>query len=439
MTSIARTDATGGALDPSFLAWQTSLPVDRHLIAEDIEGSRAHVARLRRAGLLTDEEADRLDAGLAAIAREAADGTLDLPTEEDVHMAVEKLLRDRLGPVADKLHTGRSRNDQVATDFALWCRRAAADLERGIEQVQQAARNLAGRHAEVPMPAYTHRQVAIGVLVPTWLDAALVLPLERDLGLLRTVRGELAACPLGAGAIAGTTLPLDTDEVARHLGFERGPDNPIDAVGSRDAAQLLTFACHRISSHISRFAADMVEFVSDGLWTLDGAIACGSSMMPHKRNPDLFELVRGHAALRLGDVAALAALLHGLGTGYHRDLQHDKEIVFRAVRGTRDALDMIALALGHVAPDEAACRRALERGDAIATDLTECLVAAGVPFRDAYRRVGRLVAEQRARGARLVDLTPEALREAGFPAEAVELLDVAEAARRRAARWSGPR
>ncbi len=435
MGSIARTDATGGDLDPSFLAWQTSLPVDRRLLAEDLEGSRAHVARLRRAGLLTDEEARTLDEGLAALAREAEAGTLELPAEEDVHMAVERLLRERLGPVADKLHTGRSRNDQVATDVALWCRRAAADLGRRIGAVHRAAAALVERHGRVAMPAYTHRQVAIGVTAELWIDAALVRPLARDADLLHGAERELGTCPLGAGAIAGTTLPLDRDRAARDLGFERGPANPLDAVGARDGAGLLVHACQRISTHLGRFAADMVEFVSDGLWHLDGAIACGSSMMPHKRNPDLFELVRGQAALRTGDLVAFATLFHGLGTGYHRDLQHDKEILFRAVDGTAGALDMVALALGHVRPDPEACRVALERGDAIATDLTEALVAAGVPFRRAYRKVGALVARQRAAGRRLVDLTPEELADEGFPPEAAECLDVVRAARRRAEIW----
>jgi len=437
VSSIARTAATGGDLDPSFFAWQTSLPFDRRLLPEDLEGSRAHVRGLLRAGLVTRDEADRLLAGLAELADEAAAGRLTLPDEEDVHMAVERCLRERLGAVADKLHTGRSRNDQVATDLALWSRRAVRALQAAIDDLLAAAERLAQRHGDVPMPAYTHRQVAIGVLAATWIDAALGRPLARDRRLLDAVLDELDECPLGAGAIAGTTLPLDREATAADLGFSRGPTNPMDAVGARDGALALVFACQRILSHLARFAADMVELCADGLWALDGAIACGSSMMPHKKNPDLFELVRGRAALGLGDLAALAALFHGLGTGYHRDLQYDKIVLFRAIDGTRDALAMITLSLGHVAPDADACRRALERGDAIATDLTELLVARGVPFREAYRRVGALVAAQRAKGARLVDLRADELTEAGFPAEAASLLDVAHAARRRAARWAG--
>ncbi len=438
MSSIARTAATGGDLDPEFLRWQTSLPVDRRLLAEDLRGSQAHVRALVEAGLLTADEGDRLEAALVALPGKVARGELQLPLEEDVHMAVEALLRQEVGPLADKLHTGRSRNDQVATDLALWTRQAARDLEEELSQMVQEVEDWKGRFGAVAVPAYTHRQVAIPVQAWLWIDAALCQGLRRDRALLSAVRSELAACPLGAGAIGGTTLPIDPRVAAEALGFTRGPENPVDVVGQRDAALTLAFVCARISLHLARFSTDVIEMVSDGMARLGGAIACGSSMMPHKRNPDLFELVRGQAALRHGELTALLATFHGLGTGYHRDLQQDKEILFRAVDGTRGSLRMVTLALEHLELDEAACRRALEEGDAVATDLTECLVAAGTPFRDAYRKVGALVASCREQGRRLVHLTPDELAAAGFPPEAHERLDVAAVAARRSARFTPP-
>jgi argininosuccinate lyase len=431
MVSIARTAATGGELDPEFLAWSTSLPIDRRLLAVDCEGSIAHVAGLRAAGLLDDAEADTLTAALRSLPDRVAAGEVTLPEEEDVHMAVEAWLREEVGDVAAKLHTGRSRNDQVATDLALWCRDAVARIEGAIDSVLAGAHAWAQRHGDVPMPTFTHRQVAIPVLARVWITGALSEGLRRDRDLLQAVRSELAASPLGAGAVAGTTLPIDPAVTAAALGFASGPRNPIDAVGSRDHTLLLSFVCARIGLHLSRFCADVVELCSDGLVRLGGAIAGGSSMMPHKRNPDLFELVRGQAALRHGELLALLTTFQGLGSGYHRDLQQDKQVIFAAVDGVLGCLRMIEIGLSHVDPVPEACLAALVDGDAVATDLCEGLVATGVPFRDAYARVGALVAQHRAAGRRLADLGPDDLEAAGIPGELVARLDAIAAAQRR--------
>ncbi len=435
MSSIARTAATGGTLDPDFLRWQTSLPVDRRLLAVDCEGSVAHVKGLVHAGLITAEEGSVLSDALTALPARVDAGEVELPLEEDIHMAVEAWLKSEVGDLAAKLHTGRSRNDQVATDLKLWCRQAVTRLRAGIEGVVEVVNRWSAGQGEVAMPAYTHRQVAIPTLARIWLDAALTRGLGRDLALLDLVATELAESPLGAGAIGGTTLPIDTSVTAAALGFERGPQNPVDAIGHRDHALTLVFACARISLHLARVSSDVVELTADGLCTLGGSIAGGSSMMPHKRNPDLFELVRGHAALRYGELVSLITVFQGLGSGYHRDLQLDKQVLFSAVDGTVDCLRMIGLGMGEVILEEDACRQALERGDAVATDLTEALVANGMAFRVAYRKVGALVAEQRAAGKRLVDLTADELLAAGFPAGSQGLLDVGESARRRAARF----
>jgi len=432
VTRIARTAATGGDLDPDFLAWSSSFPIDRRLLPQDCEGSIAHVQGLCRAGLLSADEADVLVAALRTLPAEVAAGDVVLPDdEEDVHMAVESQLARTLGAVVAKLHTGRSRNDQVATDLKLWARAAVAAIEDGIDRVLAAAAMWCESHGEVAMPAYTHRQVAIPVLARTWIGGALVEPLRRDRRLLLVVADELAESPLGAGAIAGTTLPIDAAQTASALGFAHGPRNPIDAVGGRDHALLLAFACARIGMHLARFSTDVVELASDGLVRLGGAIAGGSSMMPHKRNPDLFELVRGEAALRHGELSGLMSLMQGLGTGYHRDLQHDKTLLFASVDGVTGCLSMIALGLHHFDLEPEACREALVEGDAVATDLCEALVAGGVPFRDAYGRIGALVSSMRGQRRRLASLTAADLDAAGLDRALLERLDPVVAARRR--------
>lgn len=435
MTSIARTQATGGSLDPEFLAWQSSLPIDRRLLDVDVTGSVAHVEGLVAGGLLTREEGDELQAALSSLPGKLARGEVELPAEEDVHMAVEAWLQTAVGPLADKLHTGRSRNDQVATDLKLWTRSALADLIDALARLELAIAAWIERHGQTPMPAYTHRQVAIPVLARLWIGAALSEPLARDRRLLAVVEDEIADSPLGAGAIGGNTLPIDPWIPARELDFRSPPRNPVDAVGSRDHTLTLAFACARISQHLGRFCADVVELASDGLVSLGGAVACGSSMMPHKRNPDLFELVRGQAALRQGELVALLGMFQGLGTGYHRDLQQDKQLIFASVDGTLACLKMIALGLEHLDLVADRCVEALERGDAIATDLTEHLVSLGVPFRSAYRQIGALVAAQRSKGARLVDLAAADLEAAGLPLSILDHLDVRTSASSRAARY----
>lgn len=434
--SIARTAATGGALDPEFLAWSTSLPIDARLLAQDCEGSIAHVEGLRAGGIVSASEAEILTEALQSLPGKVDRGEVKLRAdEEDVHMAVESWLREEVGDVAAKLHTGRSRNDQVAVDLKLWCRDACVRLEAQLGAVLEAAAQWGKRHGDVVLPTYTHRQVAIPAVARLWIDGALRLPLGRDLALLPAVAAELAESPLGAGAIGGTTLPIDTAVTAKALGFSCGPANPLDAIGQRDHATTLLFVCARIGGHLARFCSDMVELCSDGLMKLGGPIAGGSSMMPHKRNPDLFELVRGQSALRQGELVALMSTFAGLGSGYHRDLQQDKQLIFASVDGTLSSLRMIEIALGHVDPVPEKCMAALVQGDAVATDLCEGLVAGGMAFRDAYRAVGSLVVAQRGAGKRLAELTAADLTAAGLDPALTARLDPKDAAHRRADRF----
>lgn len=437
MSNIARTKATGGTLDPDFLRWQTSLPVDRVLLREDVRGSLAHLKVLAAAGLISGEEHDLMASALTGLPERVESGAVQLPLEEDVHMSVETWLRSEVGEVADKLHTGRSRNDQVVTDFMLWCREARANLVAAVEDVREGVLEWQARHAEVVMPAYTHRQVALSVPATMWIDACLDAPAARDLRLLTTtVAEELEACPLGAGAIAGTTLDTDRRIAAQELEFARAHDNPIDAVGDRDYALSLCFAAARIALHYSRFCADVIELVGAGLARLGGAVACGSSMMPHKRNPDLFELVRADSARRQADLQALMSTIQGLGTGYHRDFQQDKTIVFGCVQAVIADARMVRLGLRHLDLEPDACLEALRKGDAVATDMCEHLVALGTPFRQAYGIVGALVAAQREAGRRLTDLEAADLEAHGLPLALLEDLDPQRSAARRAARYA---
>lgn len=435
MTAIARTAATGGTLDPDFLRWQTSLPIDIRLLKVDCRGSVAHVRGQLAAGLLSENEAETLVAALTRLPELVASGGVTLPDEEDIHMAIESWLHQEVGPLASKLHAGRSRNDQVATDLKLWSRVAVEDVRQAVAGVRHAVEQWTSDYGDLAMPAYTHRQVAVPILARLWVDAALTTPLARDVALLDAVDAELATSPLGAGAIGGTTLPLDPQVTTADLGFSRPHRNPIDAVGQRDHALTLAFVCTRIGLHLARFSTDVVELCADGLAKLTGKVACGSSMMPHKRNPDLFELVRGQAALRQGELTALLTMFHGLGSGYHRDLQQDKQVLFAAVDGVISCLEMIALGLREMSLEPAACIEALRRGDAIATDLAEALVTSGMAFRDAYQCVGRLVVRQRNAGKRLVDLDQSDLRAEDLPQMLLEHLDVKRSAETRAARY----
>jgi argininosuccinate lyase len=402
------------------------------LLEVDVRGSIAHVESLMAAKLLTPAEGNELICALKDLPGRVEKGDAELPHEEDVHMAIEAWLLGEVGDVAKKLHTGRSRNDQVATDLKLWVRSAVAKLDAALELVLDRVDEWTEKNGDVAMPAFTHRQVAIPALARIWIDAALGQSLERDRALLDAVREEIQSSPLGAGAIGGNTLNIDASLSAQLLGFDSPPDNPIDAVGERDHALTLAFCCSRIGLHLNRFCSDMVELASDGMVLLGGSIACGSSMMPHKKNPDLFELVRGQAALRHGELLSLLTTFQGLGSGYHRDLQQDKTILFSSVDGTLACLKMIALALRNFELDPDACMQALRDGDAVATDLTEALVATGVPFREAYQSIGALVATQRERGRRLVDLDAEALAGAGLPVALLDYLDPEASAHRRA-------
>jgi argininosuccinate lyase len=367
---------------------------DRKLAQQDLDGSIAHARMLGRQGIVAKEESEKLVEGLEQIRRELAEGVLALDPElEDIHMNVERRLYQLVGPVAGKLHSGRSRNDQVATDFALWMREEIVAVRRDLHELRRTLVSRAEREIDVILPGYTHLQRAQPVrLSHHWL--AHYEALLRDDGRLRDARARTGASPLGSGALAGTTLPLDREGVAAELGFERPSSNSLDAVASRDAALELMAALAICMVHLSRLCEELVLWSSSefGFVELDDAFATGSSLMPQKKNPDVAELVRGKSGRVIGDLVSLLVTLKGLPLSYNRDMQEDKEPVFDAVKTVKASLSILADTLRTLRVNAEAMARAASDPMLLATDLAEHLVERGVPFREAHDIIGHLVA-----------------------------------------------
>lgn len=403
MSAIARTRATGdeGMLG-ELLAWSSSLAVDRSLVREDLVGSAAHVTMLARTGIVPAHEGRVLREALRALYDEATAGTLVLPDgEEDVHMAVEAELGRRAGAAAARLHTARSRNDQVALDLRLHVRDRGAALLREVATLLTALAERAAREKDTLLPAYTHRQraqpVSAAFLVCAW---GVGLARAADTVAFALDRLEM---PLGSGACSGTSLPIDRALVARLFAPWEPTRNALHTVGDRDFALDWTWAAARVVLALGRAAADLVDFSTSefALVKLGGAIAAGSSMMPQKKNPDVFELVRGKGARAAANVVALLTLMKGLASGYNRDQQEDRLALLEAGPLAIGCARVMQLALPHVTFDAARGEQALGEGFTQATDLAEALVRKGIPFREAYKAVGKLVADAVERGAPL--------------------------------------
>jgi argininosuccinate lyase len=371
-----------------------SLPVDRRMWREDIRGSRAWAKALGAAGVLSEAEATALDAGLAQVAaRLGAWGEADWESapDEDIHSLVERLLYEEAGAVAGKLHTGRSRNDQVATDARLWAMGAAERLDALLAELQRALVEQAARHLETVMPSYTHLQRAQPVSAAHWLLSH-AWPLARDRDRLADAGDRLAVLPLGSGAIAGCPFPVDRTLLQETLGFAAVSPNSIDAVADRDWAAELLFVIAMVGTHLSRLGEDLILFASSefGFVQLSDRYSTGSSLMPQKRNPDAMELARGKAGRLIGELVALLTTLKGLPSGYNKDLQDDKTALFSAF----DTLEALLPAVtGTVREMEIRTERCAAAVDSamLATDLADFLVKRGVPFREAHEMVGRLV------------------------------------------------
>jgi len=385
-----------------------SIGFDRRLYAQDIAASKAHAAMLVRQGIIGQEDgraiADGLDKILAEI--EAGDFAFSAALE-DIHMNVEARLRTLIGDAAGRLHTARSRNDQVATDFRLWVRDATDGIDLALRDLVAALLDLAEKHSATIMPGYTHLQAAQPITFGHHLMAYVEM-FGRDIGRFADARKRLNESPLGAAALAGTSFPIDRQMTAKALGFDRPMANSVDAVSDRDFALEFLMAATVSAIHLSRFAEEIVLWVSDGFRfvALTDAFTTGSSIMPQKRNPDAAELVRGKAGRILGAMVSLATMLKGLPLAYGKDMQEDKEPVFEAA----DALSLtIAATAGMVrdmTPNEAAMRRATDAGFITATDLADWLVReAGLPFRDAHHATGQIVALAEKKGCGLAQLS----------------------------------
>lgn len=420
-----------------------SLPFDQRLYAQDIRGSRAYALALAEAGVIAGAEAEALVAGLERVEAEFEAGAFVFaPGDEDIHTAVERRLTELIGPVGGKLHTGRSRNDQVATDFRLWVKDAADALAIRVTQVQAALIDMADAQAETIMPGYTHLQPAQPISAGHWLMSYYWM-LERDHDRLRLARDHADRSPLGAGALAGTPFPIDRAALARELGFAGVTANSLDAVSDRDFVVDLVYACALIGVHLSRLAEDIILFSNPafGFVSIDDRYSTGSSLMPQKRNPDSMELARGKAGRLIGGLAGLLAALKGLPTGYNKDLQEDKEAAFDAVDTLTQLLPVVAAVIATLTFRPERMRAALDEA-MLATDLADYLVLRGLPFREAHHVVGRVVRLAQDRGCALSALELDALQALSplFAADVSRVFDFeASAARRRAEGGTAPK
>ena len=380
-------------MNSKVLAYSQSLDLDWRLLPWDVEGSKVHARQLARIGVLTQEEADRLCAGLDQIVEEFHSGALKgREALEDVHMNVEARLTEIVGSLGGKLHTGRSRNDQVAVTMRLYLRDEAAELERGLRDLLDALLDRARAHRDIVVPGYTHLQQAQPISMGQYWMAH-VQAFLKDLRRLKFAMESLDECPLGAGALAGSTLPLDRQWTAHELGFSRPTENSMESVASRDHFLDILYFCSVFGIHCSRLSEDLIiYFTSEFGWLkLPDAFCTGSSIMPQKKNPDVLELTRGRAGGLIGHLVDLLVMMKGIPMTYDRDLQEDKRGLFAAL----DAVKLIMLVLPDlirsVEVDEARATKGFSDGLALATDIAEMLVLKGLPFRDAHRRVGALV------------------------------------------------
>jgi argininosuccinate lyase len=412
------------------MAYSASIEFDRALVEEDLDGSRAHVRGLGRAGLVTPEEESAMLDALDRVADELASGTFTFhAADEDIHTAVERRVTELAGDAGAKLHTGRSRNDQVATDLRLYAKRELRAVAAEVIALEEELLRRAKEVGDTYLPGYTHLQRAQPVLLAHHLLAH-GWALARDVDRLAATIERADVSPLGAGALAGSSLPLDPDGAARDLGFARRFENSLDAVSDRDFVVEALFDLALLAVHLSRLGEEMVLWSSEefGFVVLDDAFATGSSMLPQKKNPDVAELARGKAGRLIGNLTGLLATLKGLPLAYNRDLQEDKEPLFDSLRQTRLGLAAVRGMVATVHFDAARMQAAADDAALAAVDLAEWLVQRGLPFRQAHQLVAGLVLESVERHVPLVELV-EAHPSLG--ADAVALLEPGVAVTRR--------
>ena len=396
-----------GATDRGFADFNRSFGFDRRLFEVDVRASIAHCDGLSAAGVLRAAESDQIKAALKAILdRGLGAGYFDEPSSEDVHSFVEARLVEMIGDAGRKLHTGRSRNDQVATDLRLWLRDEIDRLAGTLRGAQEALLDLAEVHPDAAIPGYTHLQRAQPVLLAHWCLAYFEM-LARDRERFAEVRRRVNVLPLGSAALAGTSYAIDRDAVAHALGFEAVSRNSLDAVSDRDFCIEFATAASLVMMHLSRLAEDIILYVTAefGFFELSDAVATGSSLMPQKKNPDSMELVRGKAGRVFGHLTALLATMKGLPLAYNKDMQEDKEAIFDAADTVNHCLNVTATVLRNIRLNEARARAAAGQGYLNATELADYLVRKGMPFREAHETVGRIVVQAIERKVELSHLS----------------------------------
>jgi argininosuccinate lyase len=408
--------------------YSESVSIDWRLYRYDIKGSLAHAAALAAAGILTKEEHEQIEAGLTVIEAEIDAGDFRWERAlEDVHMNIEAVLTKRIGAAGAKLHTARSRNDQVALDLRLYVKAEAAEICAGVRALQTALLALAERHQNVVMPGYTHLQRAQPVLLAHYLLAQ-IEALGRDYGRITDCAERADVLPLGSGAIAGSTIVLDRELIARQLGFSKLSQNSLDAVSDRDFACEFLFGLAMIGLHLSRLSEDLILWSTSefGFVSFSDAFSTGSSLMPQKKNPDMAELTRGKTGRLYGNLIALLTTMKGLPASYNRDLQEDKRPLFDSVDTVRAALKIFAAMLPESTINSTRMETAASDPNLLATDLAEYLVKKGMPFREAHEAVGKLVARAAAAKLALNNMSMFEMQEVSrlFEDDVVKVFDV---------------
>jgi argininosuccinate lyase len=401
-----------GKSDPAFAAFNRSFSFDRRLFEVDVRASLAHCDGLTAAGVLDRSERDQIREGLEAILDRGRDESYFTDSQaEDVHSFVEARLVEMIGDVGRKLHTGRSRNDQVATDFRLWVRAAIDAASSALKNTCAALLDLADANREVVMPGYTHLQRAQPILFPHWCLAYFEM-LARDRERLGDVRRRVNVLPLGSAALAGSSYDIDRVAVAQALGFDSVSQNSLDAVSDRDFCIEFAGAASIVMMHLSRLAEDIILYATNefGFFELSDAVATGSSLMPQKKNPDSMELVRGKAGRVFGHLMSLLTTMKGLPLAYNKDMQEDKESIFDAVDTVLNSLQVTATVLANLRVDKSRTEDAASHGYLNATELADYLVRMGLPFRQAHETVGKIVVHAIEHNCELNDLSLEAFK-----------------------------
>lgn len=423
-------------LAPAAWEFNASLAVDQRMALQDVAGSMAWAAALQGAGILSAAEAEQIQGGLTAIRDEFTAGTFAFTaSDEDIHTAVERRLKELIGASAGKLHTGRSRNDQVATDFRRWLLDNLPELAAGLMELQQTLIHLAEQAEETLLPGYTHLQRAQPILLAHWWLSHF-WPLERDRQRLAQLGERAAVMPLGCGALAGTPLDIDRHALADSLGFAAPAPNSLDGVADRDFAAEFLFWASLTGVHLSKISEAVVLFSSAefGFFELPDAYATGSSLMPQKKNPDVFELMRGKAGTLIGRLTGLLATLKGLPSTYDKDLQEDKAAVFEAADTLRLGLPVLAGALAGIKTHPSRMRQAIDAG-MMATDLADYLVGKGLPFRETHELAGKAVRMAQEQNTALDQLTLEMFQSIhpAFDADVFSVFDPLNSVSRRKA------